>query len=70
MAQLIADKRDVDFVLYEQLGAEELHKTEKYKGQNRKMFDMIIKEARNFAIKEILPINEVFRKLPDILTSK
>ncbi|MBU0991687.1 MAG: acyl-CoA dehydrogenase [Proteobacteria bacterium] len=58
MAQQIADKRDIDFVLYEQLGAENFEKTKKYKGQNRKMFDMVIKEARNFAIKEILPLNE------------
>jgi alkylation response protein AidB-like acyl-CoA dehydrogenase len=59
MAQQIADKRDIDFVLYEQLGAENYKKTERYKGQNRKMFDMVVKEARNFAIKEILPLGEV-----------
>lgn len=59
MAQKIADKRDIDFVLYEQLGARNYQKTEKYKGQNQKMFDMVVKEARNFAIKEILPLGEV-----------
>ena len=58
MAQLIADRRDVDFVLYEQLRADELKDTKRYKGQNKKMFDMVITEARNFAIKEILPVNE------------
>jgi len=58
MAQLIADQRDVDFVLYEQLGAEELVKQDKFKDFSRKMFDMVISEARNFAIKEILPLNE------------
>jgi alkylation response protein AidB-like acyl-CoA dehydrogenase len=58
MAQQIADRRDVDFVLYEQLGVEDLVKHAKYKGMNRKMFDMIISEARNFAIKEILPVND------------
>jgi alkylation response protein AidB-like acyl-CoA dehydrogenase len=58
MAQQIADRRDVDFVLYEQLGVEDLTKHARYKGMNRKMFDMIITEARNFAIKEILPVNE------------
>ncbi len=58
MAQQIADRRDVDFVMYEQLGLEEIAKHERYKGMNRKMFDMIITEARNFAIKEILPVNE------------
>ena len=58
MAQQIADRRDVDFVLYEQLEMEELIKHERYSDMNRKMFDMIITEARNFAIKEILPLNE------------
>jgi len=58
MAQQIADRRDVDFVLYEQLALEEITKHKRYKGMNRKMFDMVITEARNFAIKEILPVNE------------
>ncbi|MBI9085863.1 MAG: acyl-CoA dehydrogenase [Desulfobacterales bacterium] len=55
MAQLISDRRDIDFVLYEQMGVEALLKTEKYADMNRKMFDMIVSEARNFGIKEILP---------------
>ena len=55
MAQLISDRKDIDFVLYEQLGVEALLETEKYGDMNRKMFDMIISEARNFGIKEILP---------------
>ena len=55
MAQLIAERRDIDFVLYEQLGIEDLLKAEKYKDLNRKMFDMIISEARNLGIKEIYP---------------
>jgi len=55
MAQLIADRRDIDFVLYEQLEIDKLCKNEKYKTFNKKTFDMIISEARNLAIKEILP---------------
>ncbi|MBA4368340.1 MAG: acyl-CoA dehydrogenase [Desulfobacterium sp.] len=58
MAQSIADRRDVDFVLYEQLEAENLVKLDRYKDLNKKMFDMVVTEARNFAIKEILPLNE------------
>ncbi len=58
MAQQIADRRDVDFVLYEQLKADELKHTEKYKGQNKKMFDMVVSEARSLAIKEILTAAE------------
>lgn len=55
MAQLIADKRDIDFVLYEQMHAEELAKHEKFAGLNKKTFDLIVNEARTLAIKEILP---------------
>ena len=55
MAQLISDRRDIDFVLYEQLQIEDLLKTEKYKDLNRKMFDLVISEARNLGIKEIYP---------------
>ena len=53
--QYIADRRDVDFVLYEQMDAEMLTKTEKYGDLNKKALDMVINEARNFAVKEILP---------------
>jgi len=55
MAQLIADRRDIDFVLYEQLEAQALTGTAKFKKLNRKTFDMIVNEARNLALKEILP---------------
>ena len=55
MAQLISDRRDIDFVLYEQMGIDWLLQSERYNDMNRKMFDMIISEARNFGIKEILP---------------
>ena len=55
MAQLISERRDIDFVLYEQMKIEDLLKTEKYRDLNRKMFDMVISEARNLGIKEIYP---------------
>ena len=55
MAQLLSDRRDIDFVLYEQLQVADLAKSEKYSDLNRKMFDMVITEARNLGIKEILP---------------
>jgi alkylation response protein AidB-like acyl-CoA dehydrogenase len=57
MAQMIADRRDIDFVLYDQLKSDEMTRLEKYKDFNKKTFDMIITEARNFAIKELLPTN-------------
>ena len=55
MSQVIADRRDIDFVLYDQLKADELTKIDRYKDLNKKTFDMIITEARNFGIKELLP---------------
>jgi hypothetical protein len=58
MAQLISDRRDVDFVLFEQMKAHELAKTEQYAQFNKKTIEMIINEARNLAIKEILPTNK------------
>lgn len=54
-AQLIADKRDVDFVLYEQIGCEDLLDYPEFEDFNKKTFEMIVKEARNFSLKEILP---------------
>ncbi len=59
MAQMIADRRDIDFVLYEQLKTDQMTGLDKYKDFNKKTFDMIITEARNFAIKELLPTNAV-----------
>ncbi len=55
MAQQIADRRDVDFVLHEQLQIDQLSRHEKFAEFNRKTVDLIISEARNLAIKEILP---------------
>jgi len=55
MAQVIADRRDIDFVLYEQLEADQIGKHPRFDGLNRKAFDLMINEARTFAIKEILP---------------
>jgi alkylation response protein AidB-like acyl-CoA dehydrogenase len=55
MAQQIADRRDVDFVLHELLHVEELSDHEIFAEFNKKTVDLIIAEARNLAIKEILP---------------
>jgi hypothetical protein len=58
MAQQIADRRDVDFVLYEQLQVEELSKHDLFAEFNKKTIDLIVSEARNLALKEILPTQE------------
>ncbi|MFP4650123.1 MAG: acyl-CoA dehydrogenase [Desulfobacterales bacterium] len=55
MAQLIADRRDVDFVLHEQMQVGELAAHEKFAEFKKKTIDMIVSEARNLAIKAILP---------------
>jgi len=52
MAQLISDRRDIDFVLHEQIGMVE---HELFAEFNRKTVDLIVSEARNLAVKEILP---------------
>lgn len=59
MAQLIADRRDVDFVLHEQFKVDELSKNEKYAEFNKKTVDLIVSEARNLAVKEILPTQKI-----------
>ena len=55
MAQQLVDKRDMDFVIWEQMECESILKHEKYKEFNKKTCDMILTEARALAIKEILP---------------
>ncbi len=55
MAQPIADRRDVDFVLHEQMKVEELTQYDDFADFNKKTVDMIVSEARSLAIKEILP---------------
>ncbi|MDY0164170.1 acyl-CoA dehydrogenase [Desulfobotulus sp.] len=59
MAQLIADRRDVDFVLHEQFEVAELAKNDAFADFNRKTIDLIVTEARNLAIKEILPLQKI-----------
>ena len=55
MAQQIADRRDVDFVLHELLHVADLSEHEIFADFNKKTVDLIVAEARNLAIKEILP---------------
>ena len=55
MAQQISDRRDIDFVLHEQFTIESFSKHEKYAEFNKKTVDLIVSEARNLAVKEILP---------------
>lgn len=56
MAQVVADRRDVDFVLHEQLEVEKLSRHAKFAEFNKKTVDLIVSEARNLAVKEMLPV--------------
>ena len=55
MAQTIVDRRDVDFVLHEQLNVQQLSKHDRFSDFSRKTVDLIVSEARNLAIKEMAP---------------
>ena len=57
MAQFIADRRDIDFVLHEQLEVGNLSSNEKFAEYSKKTIDMVVSEARNLAVKEVLPTN-------------
>jgi alkylation response protein AidB-like acyl-CoA dehydrogenase len=55
MAQTVADRRDVDFVLHEQLDVQQLSKHDTFGEFNKKTIALIVSEARNLARKELLP---------------
>ena len=56
MAQLIADRRDIDFNLYELFNIQDLCNHENFKKFDKKAFNLILAEARNFAVKEMLAV--------------
>ncbi|MBT3311968.1 MAG: acyl-CoA dehydrogenase [Desulfobacterales bacterium] len=56
MAQTLADRRDMDFVLYEQFQVEDITKNEHFSDFNKKAFDMIISEARKFGLNVLHPV--------------
>ena len=56
MAQQLVDRRDQDFVIWEQINCAEILNHEKYKEFNPKACSLIINEARALAIKELLPL--------------
>ena len=59
MTQEIADIRDINFVLHEMFEISDLSKSKKFKGLNKKTVDMVLKEAKAFAIKEVLPLFKI-----------
>lgn len=55
MPQQLVDRRDLDFVIWEQIEAEQYLNLPGLEGFNKKTCNMIIDEARKLAIKEMLP---------------
>lgn len=55
MTQQLIDRRDIDFVIWEQMEGEAIIKQHLSGEYDRKMCDMIINEARTLAIEELLP---------------
>ncbi|MBW2408547.1 MAG: acyl-CoA dehydrogenase N-terminal domain-containing protein, partial [Deltaproteobacteria bacterium] len=56
MAQQLVDRRDQEFVIWEQIDCAEILNHEKYNEFNPKACSLIISEARALAIKELLPL--------------
>ena len=57
MANSVVDKRDVKFVLYEQLDIEQLSNTAKYAEYSKEMYDMVLEQAWKLAENEMEPTN-------------
>jgi hypothetical protein len=55
MAQQLVDRRDIDFVIWEQTKGEQYLKCDLYSEYDRKMGDMIISEAHTLDVNEWLP---------------
>jgi len=55
MANLILDERDQKFLLYEMLDVERLFDAPKFAEFSKEMLEMVLEEARKFALNEIFP---------------
>ena len=59
MTQLISDRRDIDFILHEQLEVSKLTELdEKLADWGKKTVDLVVSEAKNFALKKLLEANK------------
>ncbi len=58
MASLLVEKRDIDFVLYEQFDVLQLTAKDKFSYFSRDEFDMIIEQGLKFAENDMAPINQ------------
>jgi len=58
MSNLLVNRRDQKFVLYEQIGIEKLFEYEKYADYSRDVADMMLGEAEKMAVEDVLPTYE------------
>ncbi|MDY7038548.1 MAG: acyl-CoA dehydrogenase N-terminal domain-containing protein, partial [Thermodesulfobacteriota bacterium] len=58
MANLLVEKRDIEFVLYEHLDILQLTEMDKFKDFSRDEFDMILDQALRFSENDIAPTNQ------------
>ena len=59
MAQMLADRRDVYFILHGQLKVEQLSAHKAFGDFNKKTIDLIVSEARALSLKELLPAHGI-----------
>ncbi len=57
MSNMLTDLRDVRFVLYEQLGIEQLCKAERFQDHSKDTFEMIFDAAEKLAVNDFAPTN-------------
>ena len=58
MANLLVDKRDVDFVLYEYFDILKLTEKKKFEDFSKEEFDMVLDQALKFSENDLAPTNE------------
>ena len=59
MTQTIIDTTDLEFVLFDQFCIDRLQHHESFSDYNRPVIEMVVREARHLAIKEILPTSRI-----------
>jgi len=62
MVMELADPTDQSFLLFDIFKADSFAEHPKYSGFNKKNCEMILKSARNFAVKELMPANRLADK--------
>ena len=58
MSEFHIDRRDIDFILYDHLGIEDLLELPRYEGFDRETFDIILSQAQRFAAERLAPTNQ------------